>query len=748
MFTGVQVAVDNAAFKFDRLWSYNVPEELAAYAVPGARVLVPFGRGGNRPGIVLGTCDPDESYKSIADIERGAPELDEELIRLILWLKETTFCTYYDAVKAVLPKNIRLVPDGEGDSLVLENSGHTETVYEAAKELPEGVKLTARQKEILDAVDGPLTYNAIKEKTGATRETVSRMAEKGILIRSTGWKRAEELPSSYLGTDLETMELSAAQNRAFGDICGFMEDPAAPDTTLLRGVTSSGKTLIYTKLMEKCVGEGRSCMLLVPEIALATQLISRISATFGDRVGILHSALSDTERTLQWKQIKDGSYDIVVGTRSAVFAPLKNMGLIIIDEEQEESYNSDQAPRYRTVRVASLRAREQGAHLLLASATPSVETYRLAAEGKINLTELEERYGSVPLPDVTVTDMREELLAGNTHSIGTVLYGKIRDRLDRKEQVILLINRRGYRTVTVCKECGKVLMCDECSAPLVWHKQDHVHRCHYCGRSVPELSVCPECGGELRHTGIGTQRVEEELEQLFPDARVLRLDLDSAQRKGSLAGALRDFEQHEYDIIVGTQMIAKGLDFANVTLVGVLSIDSLMLMPSYRAFEKAFDMLTQVIGRAGRGDKKGEAVIQTIDPSNPIIQLAAKQDYVSFYGSEIVLRKAHLYPPFCRMCSVCFAADTDRLAEDAARAFTEVTGEVFSRHRDVPLRALGPSPMRVTRVNGSYRYRLLLKCRGDRTFRDLLRQCLERMEGMKGFSRVRVYVDMNNDSDL
>ncbi len=748
MFTGVQVAVDNAAFQFDRLWSYNVPEELASYAVPGARVLVPFGRGAARSGIILGTCDPDPAYKSVADIEKGAPEIGEELIRLIHRLKETTFCTYYDAVKAVLPRNIRLVPDGEGDSLVLENAGHTETVYEAVSPLPEGEKPTARQREILEALDCPLTYSEIRERTGATRDTVSRMEKRGLLARSESWKKAEGLPGTYEGKKEGEAELSEAQKKAYREICSFMDDPAKPDVTLLRGVTSSGKTLIYVKLMERCVKQGRTCLLLVPEIALATQLISRIGAAFGDRAGILHSGLSDTERTLQWKRIKDGECDIVVGTRSAVFAPLKDMGLIIIDEEQEESYNSDQAPRYRAAAVAALRARENGAHLLLASATPSVETYHGAVNGRINLVELNERYGAVPLPAVTVADMRQELLSGNVRSIGGQLYDRIRERLEKKEQVILLINRRGYRTVTACKQCGKVLMCSECSAPLVWHKSEQAHRCHYCGRSVPEIRVCPECGGELRHAGIGTQRVEEELAELLPEASVLRLDLDAAQRKGAVAKGLRDFEAGKYDIIVGTQMIAKGLDFANVTLVGALNIDSLLLMPSYKAYEKAFDMLTQVIGRAGRGDKKGEAVVQTIDPGNPLIRLAAEQDYPSFYASEDVLRKAHLYPPYCRMCSVCFSGPSDRQTEGAAKTFAGIAAEVFSRHPEVPLRALGPSPMRVTQVNGRYRYRLLLKCRGDRTFRDLLRECLERMEAEKGFSGVRVYVDMNNDSDL
>ena len=743
MFTGVEVAVDNAAFQFDKLYRYNVPQELAQYARVGARVYVPFGKTGCRMGIILGLCEASEEYKDIVQIEENEPVVTEELVDLIRYLRDATFCTYYDAVKAVLPKNIRLVPDKETSELELKNEGHTETAYVTVKDMPhEGS--TKKQELLMNFLEELHTYNEIYRSLGISRDVVKRLVQKGWIREEQRWKTDELDLSSDIYPD--SFDLTPAQSAAFEKIKGYMEDPSAADTTLLYGVTSSGKTMLYIRLIQEALSSGKGAMLLVPEIALATQMIGRLQTMFPGKVGIIHSALSDTERTLQWKRILDGEYPLVVGTRSAVFAPIPEIGLIIVDEEQEQTYIADQSPRFKATSVASYRARRHGAHLLLSSATPSVETYYLARTGKINYAEITQRFGDMPLPAVRVVDMRSELLQGNTHTIGTELYSKITDRLERKEQVILLLNRRGYRTVTICRDCKEVVMCESCSMPMVWHKSDCTHRCHYCGRIVPQILTCPKCGGELRHTGIGTQKIEEELDELFPQARVLRVDLDSMSAKNSLQKSLRDFAEGKYDIIIGTQMIAKGLDFENVTLVGVLSVDSMLLMPSYRAYERTFDMLTQVIGRSGRGTKEGEAVIQTIDPDNPIIRIASEQDYSTFYESEIRLRKAHLYPPYCHMCAVCFSAPNSAQGESAARQFLEQMKETFSSSPDIPLRVLGPSPMRVPVVGKQYRWRLIIKSRGDSRFRKLLGDCLVDVRKRKGVGNTRIYVDFN-DSD-
>ena len=744
MFAGVKVAVDNAAFQFDKLYSYNLPQQLRPYARIGARVLVPFGKAGSRMGVVLDFCENDSRFKSVIDIERGEPVLNEELVQLVHYLKDTTFCTYYDAVKTVLPKNLRLVPNGDDTAVVQESEGHTEGVYTAAEGW-QSEKVTPRQKQVLEYLAQPHTYAEIHADIGVTRETVNRLAEKGLVLRSRRQKESAELFSD--DTVRADFALSAAQQAVFNTLCEAMDDAAKPDISLLHGVTSSGKTLLYISLIRRVVQQGRQVILLVPEIALATQMIGRLRAQFPNRVGIIHSALSDGERAIQWNNAREGKYDVVVGTRSAVFTPFQNIGLIILDEEQETAYNSDKAPRYRAAAVATMRARRHGAQLLLSSATPSVESYYRAVNGQYNLACLTERYGNMPLPEVTVADMREELIGGNSGAIGSELYAKLKQRLERGEQSILLLNRRGYRTVTICKECREVVMCEDCAMPMVWHKQDNTHRCHYCGKQQRAALSCPKCGGELRHTGIGTQRIEEELQLLFPEARILRVDLDSVSRKDSMVRALRAFERGEYDIMIGTQMIAKGLDFKNVTLAGVLNIDNMLLMPSYRAFERAFDMLTQVVGRSGRGDKVGEAVIQTVDPYNPIIRMAAAQDYVSFYQNEIVLRKAHLYPPFCAMGAVCFADAGEEKAKAAADAFAQLLRQHFSAHTDIPLRVLGPSPMRVAVMGGVHRWRILLKSRGDSAFRKVLAECLWAFSEQRRFSSTRVWADFTNDSE-
>ena len=741
MFTGVEVAVDNAAFQFDKLYSYNVPAEYESYAKVGARVLVPFGKSGSRMGIVLGLCEGSTDYKQILRIEQTEPVVNEEMVDLIKYLRNTTFCTYYDAVKAVLPKNIRLVPDGEDGELEFKNEGHTENAYRTVPDT-EHPGATAKQNALLGYLGEPHTYSEIHEELGISRDVVNRLLDRGWIAQERRW-RTDELDFSSPGY-LDRFELSPAQQEAYDRIRGYMSDPDRPDTTLLYGVTSSGKTMLYVGLIRETLEAGKGAMLLVPEIALATQMIGRLQTMFPGKVGIIHSALSDTERTLQWKRILDGEYPLVVGTRSAVFAPIPEIGLIIIDEEQEQTYLADQSPRFRAPAVAAYRAKRHGAHLLLSSATPSVESYYLAQENKINYVELGERFGNMPLPDVRVVDMRNELMQGNTHTIGVELYEKIRERLDRKEQIILLLNRRGYRTVTICKECKEVIMCDSCSMPMVWHKTDCTHRCHYCGKIVPQYLTCPKCGGELRHTGIGTQKIEEELEELFPDARVLRVDLDSMSGKNSLTRSLRDFQEKKYDMIIGTQMIAKGLDFENVTLVGVLSVDSMLLMPSFRAYERTFDMLTQVIGRSGRGTKAGEAVIQTIDPDNPIIRIASRQDYRSFYNSEIRLRKAHLYPPYCHICAVCFSAESSDQGKTAANRFVEQIRETFSQEKNVPVRVIGPAPMRVPIVGKQYRWRLILKSRGDAKFRELLGKCLVEVRKRPGVGSTRIYIDFND----
>lgn len=546
----------------------------------------------------------------------------------------------------------------------------------------------------------------------------------------------------------ETIALSPAQQAAYSRLAALM-DTGRPAAALLHGVTSSGKTLVFLKLIEKAVAAGRKALVLVPEISLTPQMIYRLKAFFGDRVAVQHSALSNTERLLQWQQIQNGGADIVVGTRSAVFAPLPDIGVIIIDEEQEHTYHSESAPRYSAHDVAKRRAAAHGALLLLASATPSTESYYAAQTGRYTLVELSERYNHMPLPEVRLVDMREELAAGNASSVSRALADEISRNLARGEQTILLLNRRGYKTVGMCTACSEVVKCDACSVPMVYHKADGRLLCHYCGKSVsPVPEVCPACGGKLKYTGFGTQRVEEELEQMFPAARVLRMDLDTTSRKNAHETMLRRFAKDEYDIMLGTQMVAKGLDFEKVTLVGVLGIDQLLFAQGYKAFENVFSLVTQVVGRGGRAAQAGRALIQTVDPNHPVLNLAARQDYKSFFAEEISFRRLNLYPPFCTICLAGFSGAKEPEVLAASRAFAADVQRLAQQRSGIPLRILGPAPMNIAMVNNHYRYKLTLKCRNDNAFRALMGEALAAYNAAGWPGKVSVYLDFHSDADI
>ena len=723
----VQVAVSNATFHFDKLYSYSVPAHLQDRVFVGSMVLVPFGRGAAaRMGVVLGLDAPEAAGKRLKSLYDAAPEqarLSEELLRLVYYLKEHTFCTYYEAVKAIIPygAQYKAVNTGPVPQLQKQLVRHTEPVYRRT-DAPWQGRRTEKQQAAWDALAfGPKTQKELEEQ-GVTKAVLAGLVKKGVLAVSAQDKSVA-LYENYSPAQ-ETIALSPAQQAAFSRLAALM-DTGRPAAALLHGVTSSGKTLVFLKLIEKAVAAGRKALVLVPEISLTPQMIYRLKAFFGDRVAVQHSALSNTERLLQWQQIQNGGADIVVGTRSAVFAPLPDIGVIIIDEEQEHTYHSESAPRYSAHDVAKRRAAAHGALLLLASATPSTESYYAAQAGRYTLVELSERYNHMPLPEVRLVDMREELAAGNASSVSRALADEISRNLARGEQTILLLNRRGYKTVGMCTACSEVVKCDACSVPMVYHKADGRLLCHYCGKSVsPVPEMCPACGGKLKYTGFGTQRVEEELEQMFPAARVLRMDLDTTSRKNAHETMLRRFAKDEYDIMLGTQMVAKGLDFEKVTLVGVLGIDQLLFAQGYKAFENVFSLVTQVVGRGGRAAQAGRALIQTVDPNHPVLNLAARQDYKSFFAEEISFRRLNLYPPFCTICLAGFSGAKEPEVLAASRAFAADVQRLAQQRSGIPLRILGPAPMNIAMVNNHYRYKLTLKCRNDNAFRALMGEAL------------------------
>ena len=749
----VGVAVSNATFHFDKLYTYAVmPAQQDAVRL-GSMVLVPFGRGSRaRMGVVL-ACDaePESSkLKYLFDVAPASACLTPELLKLVYFLKERTFCTYYEAVKAVIPYGAQYKPavaaDGVTPVLQKQLTRHTENSYQLAGELPAKPKPTAKQLAAVALLSGgPRTQGELEEK-GISRAVLDNLCTKGVLA-CTRVNRSIDLYAS-IPFQNEPIVLTEEQQAAYGALLPHLED-TAPHSALLYGVTGSGKTLVFLKLIERCLQLGRKALVLVPEISLTPQMILRLKSQFGRRVAVQHSALNHTERLLQWQMIQDGGADIVVGTRSAIFSPLENIGLVIIDEEQEHTYRSESAPRYSAHEVARQRAAENGALLLLASATPSTESYFAAQKGRTQLVRLTKRYGGNPLPSVQIVDMREELASGNPREISLALEDAIRRNLEAHKQTILLLNRRGYQTVAQCEDCREVLKCPKCSVPMVYHKASHKLLCHYCGSQMdPPPKNCPACGGKLQYRGFGTQKAEEELAKLFPEARILRMDQDSTAAKDAHEKLLARFADHEYDIMVGTQMVAKGLDFEDVTLVGVLGIDSLLFAQGFRAYETVFSLITQVVGRSGRAKDPGFAIIQTTDPDNPVLNLAAAQDYDAFFEQEIAYRRLGLYPPFCGLCVIGFAGGKEIEVARAAARFSALLGQQAAKQPDLPLRVLGPTPGNIEKINDTYRYKLTIKCRNDRRFRDLVRETLGLYEQEKLPSKASVVVDLHSDGDI
>ena len=748
----VGVAVSNATFHFDKLYTYAVMPDQQDTVKLGSMVLVPFGRGSRaRMGVVL-ACDAEPEsakLKYLFDVAPASACLTPELLRLVHFLKERTFCTYYEAVKAVIPYGAQYKPavaaDGVTPVLQKQLTRHTENSYRLVGGLPQKPKPTAKQLAAVALLGGgPRTLNELEDK-GISRAVLDNLCAKGVLECSKVNKSIDLYSSIPLKN--EPICLTAEQQAAYDALLPKLEDDA-PHSALLYGVTGSGKTLVFLKLIAHCLEQGRKALVLVPEISLTPQMILRLKSQFGRRVAVQHSALNHTERLLQWQMIQDGGADIVVGTRSAIFSPLENIGLIIIDEEQEHTYRSESAPRYSAHEMARQRAAENGALLLLASATPSTESFYAAQHGRTQLVRLTQRYGGNPLPKVQIVDMRAELASGNPREISLAMEDAIRRNLDAGKQTILLLNRRGYQTMAQCEDCREVLKCQKCSVPMVYHKSAHKVLCHYCGSQMEPPTVCPTCGGKLQYRGFGTQKAEEELAKLFPDARVLRMDQDSTAAKDAHEKLLAKFADHEYDIMVGTQMVAKGLDFEDVTLVGVLGIDSLLFAQGFRAYENVFSLITQVVGRSGRAKDPGFAIIQTTDPDNPVLNLAAAQDYDAFFEQEIAYRKLGLYPPFCGLCVIGFAGAKEIETARAAARFAALLGQLAAKQPDLPLRVLGPTPSSIEKINDTYRYKLTIKCRNDRRFRDLVRSTLERYEQEKLPSKATVAVDLHSDGDI
>lgn len=804
----VSVAVENTAFTFDKAFTYAVPPELQPQCEPGKRVLVPFGRGNRRrQGMILsvgtGEDNGDSSLKEIISVLDKEPVLSEAMLDVASFMKERCFCTAYDAIKAMLPAGINYkvttvygvkasdedaelsdeeqrlynychekrkavkletilddfglsdsrLPDALVEKGLLYKSDEafrrvSDAVMKMAAIPPDAdisaVKLTEKQRSVLELIElgGAVSVKEIRYFTGVSSSVIDTLYQKGLICFFD--EEVFRIDERSADGSLPELKLSEEQQAACDNLYREYHDEK-PHVSLLYGVTGSGKTSVFIKLIERVIDDGRGIIAMVPEISLTPQFVSQFSKRFGDKIAVFHSALSLGERLDEYKRVKKGLAQIVIGTRSAVFAPFEDVGLIIMDEEQEYSYKSENTPRYHARDIAMFRCARQNGLLVLSSATPSVETYYHAMTGRYSLNVLTARYGSAVLPQVQVADMNTELQNGNATGFSDVLLQNIEYNLEHGRQSILLLNRRGHNSFVICSFCGEAVTCPNCSISLTYHSRNNRLMCHYCGYSVPFRGECPTCRSHsLRLGGTGTQKAEQDVSELFPDARILRMDTDAASSKSSYEKMISAFANGEYDILVGTQMVAKGLDFPNVTLVGVLNTDQALYADDYRSYERAFSLLTQVVGRSGRGREKGMAVIQTYTPDNLIIAMAAKQDYEQFYNTEIRMREAMLYPPFADICLVGFVGENQMLTLQAANGFLKAfVQEAKLNYSKLPLRILGPSPATVVKVSNKYRYKLIIKCKNNRSFRELLSKTLIDFGSDRAYAKVTAYADMN-----
>ena len=794
-----KLAVQAATYAIDKAYDYLLPDELSGRV--GCRVLVPFGRG-NRlsEGVILSLHQevPAKPLKAVRSLLDDEPVVTEKELRLALWMSRRYFCTFYDALRTILPAAVwyryreiwslrqpvlmpdapereqavaRLLQDGPlaedklcqalGDDIPpllrrMEKAGTLTHTTEQQKKVRDKVVAFAslcvpaeqaadlagrssKRREVVSflARNGETALHDLRYFTGAAKKTVDDLCRLGaVSLREQEEYRISEKQCAVKATDIT---LNDEQQRVCDALLAQI-DRGEAGVTLLLGVTGSGKTMVYIRLAQLLLERGKSVMILVPEIALTPQMMARFTAYFGDRVALLHSGLRMTERYDQYKRIRRGEARIVLGTRSAVFAPLVELGLIVMDEEQEGSYESENAPCYHARDVAKYRCAQEGARLLLGSATPTVETAWHAERGDYGLLELRQRFNRQALPRVIVADLRHELRQGRSTVISQPLYDELQKNMAAGEQSILFLNRRGSSRQLLCPQCSYVPECPRCSVYLTYHSANDRLMCHYCGFSQPAPERCPDCGGALKHIGFGTQRVEEELHELFPGTEVLRMDADTVS--AGHEALLRQFEERRVPILLGTQMVAKGLDFENVTLVGVLSADLSLYVDHYRAAERTFNLLTQVVGRAGRGAKEGRAVIQTYTPENDVIQAAAAQDYERFYRSEIQLRRLRRDPPFADQFIITVSGGEEDAVRRAVGLLRSGLDAAVKKppYDDMGLELIGPAPAPVVRVNGSYRYRLLLLGENNAQVRGLLssfmRAFAQRAENRRLYIRV------------
>ena len=723
-----EIIVNSEALEIDRPFTYKVPEEFNNEIKIGQIVKVPFGKGNKTSeGFILNLKNDDNikfKTKNIAAILVKDPVIDEDDINLIEFLREKTLCKYIDAFRLLIPVGIMKGAKAKKKRVIVLKNEDLSNIKN-----PDGYKKII---EFFKTNSGKYTKSELINEHSISQYKLNKLIENEVLSieEESVFRYNDRVYNKDSAKTLTIEQENIIREYINSDDKMF----------LLKGVTGSGKTEVYMKLVERVLLEGKSAIILVPEIALTPQMIERFKGRFGVNVALFHSKLSDGERFDEWFRVKEGKAKVIVGARSAIFLPAKNLGLIIIDEEHENTYKSEQNPKYQTKEVAEYLSELKGCKVILGSATPSIETYYRALTGEMKLLELNSRVDNKPMPPMKVIDMRNELKGGNKSLFSRELFIAIQERLKRKEQIILFLNRRGFSTFVSCRSCGYVFKCDECDISMTYHKNGLLI-CHYCGKTKREPRECPKCHSKyVKFFGAGTQRVEEEVKKYFNNVRILRMDVDTTRDKHSYERIYNTFKNGEADILIGTQMVSKGLDFKNVTLVGILAADMSINIPDYRAAERTFQIITQVAGRAGRGDKQGEVLIQTYTPQHYSLQYAVNYDYEGFYEKEFTVRAMMKYPPFGKLLLINGTSKKEELLKNFMHKITMMIKPLVESCLDIEI--LGPIPCMISKVKENYRWQIVIKGEFDSYFSKNIKEILYD-ENKNVYNDIRISMDIN-----
>ena len=734
-----EVIINRTAKKLNRTFDYAIPKELTDLIFIGSKVLVPFGKSGKLEEAFVVNIKEKSNFK-VKEIEKVENNLTENQIELAQWMSKEYFCNVSDCIKLMLTPGTKSKENKTKDKKI-------QSVY-LKKEILEIENLkTEKQKAVFEFVakNEGITIPEIEEQTNCTRAIVKTLAKNGYLEIIDKVIKRDPLKAKKIERTVD-LNLTEEQEYAYCRIKEEIENNHYSEF-LLHGITGSGKTEIYLQLIEETIKREKTAIVLVPEISLTPQMLDRFISRFGkDKIAVLHSKLSIGERFDEWNRIKEDDVKIVIGARSAIFAPLKNLGIIIIDEEHDASYKSESNPKYDAKQVAKYIAKQHKSILLLGSATPNIDTYYKATEKKeIELIELTKRANLSNLPEVTIIDLKQELANGNRSMLSNELYSSIEENLKEKRQTILFLNRRGYSTFIMCRDCGYTVKCKNCNISLTYHRSEKKLKCHYCGYEQNIVTVCPECHSEkIRYFGTGTQKLEQEIQKQFPNARTIRMDVDTVTKKNSHEEILNKFKNENIDILIGTQMVVKGHHFPNVTLVGVIAADSSLNIDDYRANERTFQILTQVAGRAGREKLPGKVIIQTYNPENFSIQCAQKQDYKMFYNTEITLRKQLKYPPFCDIIIIGFSGlDEEKLKKISSSTYNYLTKRVNEiEYKNKNINMFKPMPAPIDKIQNRYRYRIIIKTKMTEEINNILNEYLEKVY-KKDLKDIRIGIDIN-----